>query len=116
MLRTVDGLDEKGWQRSGLPLGWMLAGLVEHLGGAEWHWFQGSGPTQPTDCPGMRACLPKTRGHRSSATSPRLRSPALSVARVCAQLPCGRRCSRRRYHAARRGARSARSGIDMAPC
>jgi hypothetical protein len=24
-----------------VPSGWTPAGLVEHLGGAEWHWFQG---------------------------------------------------------------------------
>ena len=36
----------RGWTRTRgtgrlCPSGWTPAGLVEHLGGAEWHWFQG---------------------------------------------------------------------------
>jgi hypothetical protein len=34
-------LDEEAWHRPVVPSGWTPAGLVEHLGGAEWHWFQG---------------------------------------------------------------------------
>jgi Protein of unknown function (DUF664) len=37
----VAGLDEQAWHRSVVPSGWTPAGLVDHLGGAEWHWFQG---------------------------------------------------------------------------
>src|SRR5271169_313330 len=40
-LDIVAGLDEEAWHRSVVPSGWTPAGLVEHLGGAEWHWFQG---------------------------------------------------------------------------
>jgi Protein of unknown function (DUF664) len=40
VLSVVDGLSEKDWQRSVVPSGWTPAGLVEHLGGAERHWFQ----------------------------------------------------------------------------
>jgi hypothetical protein len=41
VLAIVAGLDEQAWHRSVVPSGWTPAGLVEHLGGAEWHWFQG---------------------------------------------------------------------------
>ena len=41
VLSIVAGLDEDAWHRSIVPSGWTPAGLVEHLGGAEWHWFQG---------------------------------------------------------------------------
>jgi hypothetical protein len=41
VLSIVTGLDEEAWQRSVVPSGWTPAGLVEHLGGAERHWFQG---------------------------------------------------------------------------
>ena len=41
VLSIVGGLDEEAWHRSVVPSGWTPAGLVEHLGGAEWHWFQG---------------------------------------------------------------------------
>jgi uncharacterized protein DUF664 len=41
VLSIVAGLDEQAWHRSVVPSGWTPAGLVEHLGGAEWHWFQG---------------------------------------------------------------------------
>jgi hypothetical protein len=41
VLAIVDGLDEGAWHRSVVPSGWTPAGLVEHLAGAEWHWFQG---------------------------------------------------------------------------
>jgi hypothetical protein len=40
VLSIVAGLDEAAWHRSVVPSGWTPAGLVEHLGGAEWHWFQ----------------------------------------------------------------------------
>jgi hypothetical protein len=41
VLAIVAGLDEEAWHRSIVPSGWTPAGLLEHLGGAEWHWFQG---------------------------------------------------------------------------
>jgi hypothetical protein len=41
VLAIVEGLDEQAWQRSVVPSGWTPAGLIEHLGGAERHWFQG---------------------------------------------------------------------------
>jgi hypothetical protein len=41
VLAIVEGLDEDAWHRPAVPSGWTPAGLVEHLGGAEWHWFQG---------------------------------------------------------------------------
>jgi hypothetical protein len=41
VLAIVGGLDEEAWHRSVMSAGWTPAGLVEHLGGAEWHWFQG---------------------------------------------------------------------------
>ena len=41
VLSIVAGLDEDSWHRPVVPSGWTPAGLVEHLGGAEWHWFQG---------------------------------------------------------------------------
>jgi len=40
VLSIVQGLDEEAWHRSVVPSGWTPAGLVEHLGGAERHWFQ----------------------------------------------------------------------------
>jgi hypothetical protein len=33
--------DEEAWHRPVVPSGWTPAGLVEHLAGAERHWFQG---------------------------------------------------------------------------
>jgi uncharacterized damage-inducible protein DinB len=36
----VAGLDEAAWHRSVVPSGWTPAGLVQHLGDAERHWFQ----------------------------------------------------------------------------
>jgi hypothetical protein len=41
VLSIVAGLDEEAWHRPVVPSGWTPAGLVDHLGGAEWHWFQG---------------------------------------------------------------------------
>ncbi len=40
VLSIVDGLSEQDWHRSVVPSGWTPAGVVEHLGGAERHWFQ----------------------------------------------------------------------------
>ena len=41
VLAIVEGLSEQAWHRSVVPTGWTPAGMLEHLGGAEWHWFQG---------------------------------------------------------------------------
>jgi hypothetical protein len=53
VLAIVEGLDEEAWHRSVVPSGWTPAGLIEHLGGAEWHWFLGvvanSNPEPPED-------------------------------------------------------------------
>jgi len=35
----VAGLGEEAWHRPVVPSGWTVAGLVEHLGNAERHWF-----------------------------------------------------------------------------
>ena len=40
VLAIVDGLDDAAWHRPIVASGWTPAGLVEHLGGAERHWFQ----------------------------------------------------------------------------
>jgi len=36
----VEGLDEDAWHTPVVASGWTVAGLVEHLGSAERHWFQ----------------------------------------------------------------------------
>jgi Protein of unknown function (DUF664) len=36
----VDGLSESAWHTPVVASGWTIAGLVEHLGNAERHWFQ----------------------------------------------------------------------------
>jgi Protein of unknown function (DUF664) len=41
VLAIVEGLTEAAWHRCVVPTGWTPAGMLEHLGGAEWHWFQG---------------------------------------------------------------------------
>jgi Protein of unknown function (DUF664) len=40
VLSIVAGLEEEAWHWAVVQSGWTPAGLVEHLGGAEWHWFQ----------------------------------------------------------------------------
>jgi len=40
VLSVVQGLDEEAWHKSVVPSGWTPAGMVEHLGDAERHWFQ----------------------------------------------------------------------------
>ncbi len=52
VLAIVAGLDEADWHRSIVPTGWTPAGLVEHLGGAEWHWFQGVVAGKQPELPG----------------------------------------------------------------
>jgi hypothetical protein len=41
VLAIVEGLSDEAWHRAVVPTGWTPAGMLEHLGGAEWHWFQG---------------------------------------------------------------------------
>jgi Protein of unknown function (DUF664) len=36
----IEGLAEEAWHRPVVPSGWTVAGMVEHLGNAERHWFQ----------------------------------------------------------------------------
>jgi uncharacterized damage-inducible protein DinB len=49
----VNELDEQAWHTSVVPSGWTPAGMVEHLGHVERHWFQGvvagSDPPLPWD-------------------------------------------------------------------
>jgi hypothetical protein len=37
----VAGLDEAAWHTPVVASGWTVAGMLEHLGNAERHWFQG---------------------------------------------------------------------------
>jgi hypothetical protein len=39
VLAIVNGMTEAAWHTSVVPSGWTTAGFVEHLGGAEYHWF-----------------------------------------------------------------------------
>ena len=52
VLAIVEGLDESDWHTSVVPTGWTLAGMLEHLGGAEWHWFQGVVAGKQPELPG----------------------------------------------------------------
>jgi len=38
-LSIVGGLDEEAWHTPVVPSGWTVAGMVEHLGNVERHWF-----------------------------------------------------------------------------
>jgi hypothetical protein len=40
VLAILDGLGEGALTTAVLPSGWTPLGMVEHLGDAEWHWFQ----------------------------------------------------------------------------
>jgi hypothetical protein len=40
LLAIGEGLSEEAWHRSVVPTGWTPTGMLEHLGGAEWHRFQ----------------------------------------------------------------------------
>jgi uncharacterized damage-inducible protein DinB len=37
----VEGLSEDLWHRPVVPSGWTVAGMIDHLGNAERHWFAG---------------------------------------------------------------------------
>jgi hypothetical protein len=52
VLAIVEGLSEDAWHRSIVPTSWTPAGMVEHLGGAEWHWFQGVVAGKQPELPG----------------------------------------------------------------
>ncbi len=52
VLAIVEGLSEESWHRSVVPTGWTPAGMLEHLGGAEWHWFQGVVAGKQPELPG----------------------------------------------------------------
>lgn len=52
VLAIVEGLSEEAWHRSVVPAGWTPAGMLEHLGGAEWHWFQGVVAGKEPELPG----------------------------------------------------------------
>ncbi|MGH7643423.1 MAG: DinB family protein [Candidatus Dormibacteria bacterium] len=52
VLAIVEGLSEAAWHRSVVPTGWTPAGMLEHLGGAEWHWFQGVVAGKQPELPG----------------------------------------------------------------
>jgi uncharacterized damage-inducible protein DinB len=52
VLAIVEGLSEEDWHRSVVPTGWTPAGMLEHLAGAEWHWFQGVVAGNQPDLPG----------------------------------------------------------------
>jgi Protein of unknown function (DUF664) len=47
----VDGLDEDGWHTPVVPSGWTVAGMIEHLGNVERHWFQEVVAGSPIDLP-----------------------------------------------------------------
>ncbi len=40
VLKIVEGLPEEAWQTPIVPSGWTVAGMLWHLSGAEYHWFQ----------------------------------------------------------------------------
>jgi Protein of unknown function (DUF664) len=91
VLSIVAGLDEEAWHRSVVPSGWTPAGLVDHLGGAEWHWFQGvvAGKT-PSRRRGMKTWPPMTRRQHSSVTSPPRRSSVFTATSARARMRCWR--------------------------
>jgi Protein of unknown function (DUF664) len=47
----VDGLHEDAWHTPVVASGWTVAGMVEHLGSAERHWFQEVIAGSPVDLP-----------------------------------------------------------------
>ena len=53
VLKIVEGLPEEAWQTPVVPSGWTVAGMLAHLGGAEYHWFMhvtaGGAEDRPSD-------------------------------------------------------------------
>jgi Protein of unknown function (DUF664) len=47
----VEGLDEEAWHTPVVASGWTVAGMVEHLGGVERHWFQDVVAGSPVELP-----------------------------------------------------------------
>jgi hypothetical protein len=91
VLSIVAGLDEESWHRPVVPSGWTPAGLVEHLGGAEWHWFQGVVTGKhPEPPPGDEDQTPTIRRQHSSVTSPRRRSSSSTATSARARTRCWR--------------------------
>jgi hypothetical protein len=62
VLAIVEGLDEESLRTTILPSPWSPLGLIEHLGDAEWVWFQlvaeGSTETPPWEADDRRDALP----------------------------------------------------------
>ena len=91
VLSIVAGLDEGAWHRSVVPSGWTPAGLVDHLGGAEWHWFQGVvAGKDPEPAPGDEDLAPCDRRPHSSLTCPPRRSSVSTVTSARARMRCWR--------------------------
>lgn len=90
VLSIVAGLGEEGWQRSVVPSGWTPAGLAEHLGGAERHWFQGVVAGSDAELPWDEGLPPMTRRQRSPVTGPQRRSSATTVTSARARMRCWR--------------------------
>jgi uncharacterized damage-inducible protein DinB len=40
VLKIVEGLPEEDWQKTVVPSGWTVAGMLSHIARAEYHWFQ----------------------------------------------------------------------------
>ena len=57
-LDIVAGLDEGAWHRSVVPSGWTPAGLIEHLSGAQFHWFIGVVAGEDTSPPADADVVP----------------------------------------------------------
>lgn len=51
VLELVEGLDEEQLRRPVLPSGWTVLGMIEHLGHAERHWFEGVATGRTTALP-----------------------------------------------------------------
>jgi uncharacterized damage-inducible protein DinB len=47
----VSGLDEEAWHKPVVESGWTVAGMVEHLGSVERHWFQEVVAGSPVELP-----------------------------------------------------------------
>ena len=47
----VAGLNEDAWHTPVVASGWTVAGMVEHLGGVERHWFQDVVAGSPVELP-----------------------------------------------------------------
>src|ERR1700748_1234830 len=91
VLSIVAGLDEEAWHRSVVPSGWTPAGLVEHLGGAEWHWFQGVvAGKHPEPAPEDEDLAPYDPTAHSSATSPPRRLSVSTATSAQTRMRCWR--------------------------